>query len=107
MARDVWINLPVKDLAKSVSFYTGIGFAPNPGPGNSARSASFAIGEKKVILMLFTESAFSDFTNNPLSDPTKGTEVLFSIGADNRAQVDDIAKRARAAGGKVFSEPGE
>ena len=107
MARDVWINLPVKDLAKSVSFYTGIGFAPNPGPGNSAHSASFTIGEKKVVLMLFTENAFAGFTNNRLSDPTKGTEVLFSIGADNRTQVDDIAKRARDAGGKVFREPGE
>jgi len=107
MARDVWINLPVKDLAKSVSFYTEIGFAPNPGPGNSAHSASFTIGEKKVVLMLFTENAFSGFTNNALSDTTQGTEVLFSIGADKRAQVDDIAMRARDAGGKVFREPGE
>jgi predicted lactoylglutathione lyase len=107
MTRDVWINLPVKNLAKSVSFYTEIGFAPNPGPGNSTHSASFTIGEKKVVLMLFTESVFSGFTNNPLSDPTKGTEVLFSIGADQRSQVDDIAKRASAAGGKVFREPSE
>ena len=107
MTKDVWINLPVKDLAKSVTFYTEIGFAPKPGPGNSAHSASFTIGEKKVVLMLFTGKVFSGFTNNPVSDPTKGTEVLFSIGADNRAQVDDIAKRARAAGGKVFSEPGK
>ncbi len=107
MAQDVWINLPVKDLAKSVSFYTEIGFAPKPGRGNSANSASFTIGEKKVVLMLFTESVFSGFTNNPLSDATKGTEVLFSIGADSRTQVDDLALRARAAGGKVFSEPRE
>lgn len=107
MARDVWINLPVRDLARSIAFYTAIGFAPNPGPGNSAHSASFTIGEKRVVLMLFTESVFTGFTQHPASDPSTGTEVLFSIGADSRAQVDDVASRARAAGGRVFSEPRE
>ena len=107
MAQDIWLNLPVKDLARSVRFFTEIGFARNPGPGNSERSASFVIGEKKVILMLFAEDVFSGFTNNPLSNTTKGTEVLFSLGADSRDQVDDIANRARSAGGTVFGEPKE
>jgi predicted lactoylglutathione lyase len=97
----------VKDLAKAVSFYTDIGFTPKPGPGNSAHSAAFTIGEKKVVLMLFAESVFSGFTDSPLADTAKGAEVLFSIGAGNRAQVDEIAARARAAGGKVYREPAE
>ncbi len=48
MAQDIWLNLPVKDLANSVTFFTEIGFARNPGLGNSEKSASFTIGEKKV-----------------------------------------------------------
>jgi uncharacterized protein len=107
VAQDVWINLPVGDLAKSILFYTEMGFTHTPGPGNTAHSASFTIGEKKVVLMLFSASVFSGFTSNPVSDPTKGTEVLFSLGADNRAQVDSIARRASTAGGKVFREPAE
>ena len=107
MAKDVWINLPVKDLARSVTFFNQIGFAPNPGPGNSDNSASFIIGEKKVVLMLFVQDVFSGFTNNAVSDTAKGSEVLFSLGADSRDQVNDIANRARSAGGTVFSEPGE
>lgn len=107
MAQDIWINLPVKDLARSVAFFTEIGFASNPGPGNSEQSASFTIGEKKVVLMLFAQEAFSGFTNNALSDTAKGSEVLFSLGADSRDQVNDIADRARAAGGTVFGEPQE
>jgi uncharacterized protein len=107
MAEGIWINLPVKDLASSITFFTGIGFAPNPGPGNSEQSASFTIGEKKIVLMLFTEETFSGFTGHGLADTSKGTEVLFSLGADSREEVDDFAERARAGGGTVFGEPRE
>jgi uncharacterized protein len=107
MTQDLWINLPVRDIARSVAFFTEIGFATNPGPGNSEQSASFTIGEKKVVLMLFVRDVFSGFTNNLLSDTTIGTEVLFSLGADSREQVDDIANQVRSAGGKIFSEPSE
>ena len=107
MAQDIWFNLPVKDLARSVMFFTAIGIARNPGPGNSEHSASFTIGEKKVVLMLFAQDVFSGFTNNALSDTSKGTEVLFSLGAKSRDEVNDIADRARSAGGTVFGEPQE
>ena len=107
MAQDIWFNLPVKDLARSVMFFTAIGFARNPGPGNSEHSASFTIGEKNVVLMLFAQDVFSGFTNNGLSDTRQGTEVLFSLGAKSRDEVNDIADRARSAGGTVFGEPQE
>jgi hypothetical protein len=107
MSPDIWLNLPVKDVAKSVAFFTGIGFTRNEGPGNTAHSASFIVGANKVVLMLFAQDVFSGFTNNALTDTAKGTEVLFSLGADTRKQVDDIAARVKAAGGIVFSEPRE
>ena len=107
MAQDIWLNLPVKDLAHSVKFFTKMGLARNPGPGNSENSASFTIGEKKVVLMLFSQEVFSGFTNNALSDTAKGTEVLFSLGATSRDEVNDMANRAKAAGGTVFAEPRE
>ncbi len=107
MTQNLWLNLPVKDLAKATHFFTQIGFAPNPGPGNSDHSASFLIGEQKIVLMLFTEAMFAGFTGQPVSDTTKGSEVLFSLGATSRAQVDAIAQKAKAAGGHVFGEPTE
>jgi predicted lactoylglutathione lyase len=45
MAKDRWIDLHVKALARSITFFTSIGFVPKPGPGNTYKSASFAIGE--------------------------------------------------------------
>lgn len=107
MAQDIWLNLPVQDLANSVKFFTDIGFTPNPGPGNSEKSASFIIGDKKVVLMLFARDLFASFTNNALSDTTLGTEVLFSLGADTRDKVNDLANRVKSAGGAVFREPQE
>ncbi len=107
MAQDIWLNLPVKDVAKAAAFFTDIGFAPNPGPGNSAHSACFTIGEKKIVLMLFAQELFASFTQHSLADTTTGTEVLFSLGADSREQVDNLVNRVKAAGGSVFAEPRE
>jgi len=105
MTQDLWLNLPVRDLARSVAFFTRIGFSPKAGPGNTAHSASFSIGEKKIILMLFAEEMFSSFTAHPLSDTSRGTEVLFSLGAQSRQEVDELAAAVEAAGGRVFSQP--
>ena len=107
MAKDIWINLPVKDLAKSKEFFTAIGFSLNPGPGNSEVSASFAIGDKEVILMLFSEAVFETFTGNRIPDANQGTEVLFSLGVGSRGEVDQLAKLVAEAGGTVFSGPQE
>ncbi len=105
MTQDIWLNLPVQDLEKSIAFFTAIGFARNQGQGNTDKSASFLIGEKKIVLMLFTQDVFSSFTGNTISDTSQGTEVLFSLGATSRNQVDDLANRAKSAGGTVFAEP--
>ena len=98
MTNDIWLNLPVKDLAKSIHFFTQIGFQHNPGPGNTAHSASFLVGDKKVVLMLFAQDMFAGFTRHALTDTAQGSEVLFSLGAVNRQDVDNYAKNAKAAG---------
>ncbi|WP_139997513.1 VOC family protein [Paenibacillus paridis] len=105
MAGQVWINLPVKDLNKSKSFFTEIGFSLNEGFGNADDQASLVIGDKNVILMLFPESTFQKFTGNNISDTTKGTEVLFSIGAESKEEVDEMVSKAVKAGGTIYGQP--
>jgi uncharacterized protein len=107
VTQDIWLNLPVKNLARSTAFFTALGFARNPGPGNTEQSASFLVGEKKVVLMLFLEPVFAGFTAHALADTKRGSEVLFSLGAASRSQVDEMADRARSAGGTLFAEPTE
>ena len=105
MAKQLWINLPVSDVAGSRDFFTGIGFSLNERYGNSDKSAAVVFGDQNVVVMLFRQDVFTDFTKNEL--PAAGTEVLFSFGAENREEVDETAAKVRASGGTIFSEPGE
>ncbi len=103
MTKELWINLPVKNLAKSKEFFTKLGFAFNLLHSKDG----FAVGNKKIVVMLFEEPTFKHFTRHDVSDTKKGLEVLFSIDAESRQEVDEMTNKARNAGGKVFAEPGE
>lgn len=106
MANDLWLNLPVKNLDRSIAFYEAIGFKRNPGPGNTASSACFLVGDKRTVLMLFLDSVFSGFAGAPVSDASRFAEVLISLGAGSSQEVDALAVKAREGGGAVFAEPG-
>lgn len=107
MIKDIWINLPVKNIEKSVAFFKQLDFKFNTKYGNTSQSASLLIGDKNVVVMLFEETLFKNFTNNAITDTKQNTEVLLSIGAESRDEVDTIAKKAEGAGGVVFAKPGE
>jgi uncharacterized protein len=103
--KSVWLNLPVKDIAKSRTFFKAIGFKENLRFQNSNESASFFIGENDFVLMLFPYETFRGFTQNEVADTFKGTEVLINIDAQNRGEVDEMASLVRKAGGTVFAGP--
>lgn len=105
--KEIWINLPVKDVAKSKEFFTTLGFTLNIQNGNTENSACFLIGSKNVVLMLFSESQFKSFSRNELTDTTKSSEVLLSFDAESRQEVDELARKAVTAGGILFGEPTE
>ncbi|MBS4202082.1 VOC family protein [Bacillus sp. FJAT-49732] len=104
MAKQFWINLPVKDVAKSKEFFTKLGFTCSTKHGNFAE---LIIGDNNVQVMLFPESTFMNFTSNEITDTAKSTEVLFSIDAESREEVDEMARKAEDAGGTIFGKPGE
>ena len=105
--KEIWINLPVKDVEKSKEFYKAIGFVHNTTHGDTKDSACFLIGEKNNVLMLFQEDVFKNFTKNQLTDTSQSSEVLLSFDAETRSEVDDMAIKAETAGGKLFSKPEE
>ena len=105
MTKELWINLPVRNVRESKEFFTRIGFTLNPGFPDHDEAASILIGEKNIVVMLFPESTFQKFTGNGLVDTAKGTEVLISIDAASKAEVDELIQRAVQAGGQVFGEP--
>ena len=107
MIKQIWINLPVIDIQKSTAFFESLGFSFNTKYGNTAHSASLLIGEKNIVVMLFSEQVFESFTRQKISDTATGTEVLFSIDAENREEVDELASKVVAAGGILFAQPAE
>lgn len=107
MTKELWINLPVKDINVSREFFTKLGFSDNPRFANNNDMASITIGTKNINVMLFKEASFSGFIKNKIADTSQVTEVLFSFDAESRNEVDEMAKKVADAGGIVFSQPAE
>jgi predicted lactoylglutathione lyase len=105
MAKQFWINLPVKDIKKSKDFFTKLGFRFNTKHGNSENSVCLLVGESNIVVMLFNEPTFKGFTNNEIADTKQGTEVLLSIDAQSKEEVDEMARKAVEAGGKTNHKP--
>lgn len=103
MASKIFVNLPVKDLKKSVDFFTKLGFTFNP--QFTDESATCMIIGDNIFAMLLVEERFRDFTKKPISDAKKSTEVLLALDAESKDEVDDIVKKAVKAGGSVYADP--
>lgn len=106
MTKELWINLPVKDVARSKEFFSRLGFSFNE-QMSTDHSACLLVGAKKLVVMLFAEPVFKGFTQHEVADTKQATEVLFSIDAESREEVDEMAKKATDAGGMVFGKPSE
>ncbi|WP_316772069.1 VOC family protein [Pedobacter frigiditerrae] len=108
MTKEIWANLPVADISRSVEFFSKMGFKKNERFPFSDTMASFFIGEKsKFVMMLFRNDIIEGFCGNKISDTSKGTEVLFSIDAESPAEVDEMLQKAEDAGGKIYAKGGE
>lgn len=105
--KQVWINLPVKDISRSRKFFSDIGFRENPRHKDNENMAGFLLGKDDFVMMLFPEEQFEGFSGSRISDTQKGAEFLMNIDAQSRKEVDEFAQRVRNAGGEIFAEPAE
>lgn len=103
MASKIFLNLAVKDLKKSIDFFTTLGFSFNP-QFTDEKATCMIIGEN-IFVMLVIEQRFKDFTKKEICNAHKNTEVLIAIDADSREKVDEIVKTAVGAGGSIYMEP--
>lgn len=103
MAKKIFVNLPVKDLNKSIEFFTKLGFSFNQ--QFTDETATCMVISDNIFAMLLTEKRFSEFTRKPVSDARKSTEVLIALDMDSREQVDEIVKKAVDAGGSIYLDP--
>lgn len=99
MHSQIFVNLPVKDLKRSVDFFTKLGYTFNP--QFTDENATCMILGDNLFVMLLVEKFFGSFTNKGITDTSKSTEVLTCVSCDSREQVDSLVAKARSSGGKV------
>jgi uncharacterized protein len=95
----IFINLPVKDLKRSVAFFTRLGYSFNP--QFTDQNATCMILGENLFVMLLVEKFFGGFTNKAITDTGKSTEVLTCVSCASREEVDQLVAKARAAGAGV------
>lgn len=103
MATQIFVNLPVKDLDKSVAFFVKLGFTFNP-QFTGEKAACMIIGEN-IYAMLLVEPFFRTFTKKEIVNAHKSTEVLIALDAASRDEVKEMVKKAIEAGGTSYMDP--
>ena len=103
MTQMIFINLPVTDLDRSIDFYESIGAAKEPKFSND--SAAMMVLSDTIFVMLLTHGFYATFTGKPIADAHETSQVLLCLSRDSRGAVDDIVRRAEAAGGKTDVGP--
>ena len=99
MHRQIFVNLPIANMARSRAFFTALGYSFNPDFSNE-QGAAVVLGEN-LYAMLLVHDFFKTFIDKPLVDAHQSTEVLVCLSCDSRAEVDTIVAKAIAAGGKA------
>ena len=97
MAKMIFINLPVADVARSTAFYEAIGFTRNEQFSNEQGSAM--VWSDAIFVMLLAKPFFATFTPKTIADAHTTTSALFALSFDSKADVDTITEAAAAAGG--------
>ncbi|HJU19009.1 MAG TPA: VOC family protein [Stellaceae bacterium] len=99
MSRLIFVNLPVRDLARATAFYEAVGAAKNA--QFSDGTASCMVFSETIHAMLLTHDKFRQFTPKPIADARTTSEVLICLSADSRAAVDAMIDSAGRAGGRM------
>jgi len=102
MATKIFLNLPVKDLNRSISFFTELGFSFNLQFTND-KGTCLIIGEN-INVMLLVEEFYATFTNKEICNAETTSEVLIAVSLETREKVDEIMEKAIKAGGTEYVE---
>jgi hypothetical protein len=103
MSSKMFVNLPIKDLSKSIAFFKALGYSFNPQFSDDT-GACMVISEENFA-MLLTEAKWNQMIPRPISDTSKGAEVVVCLSLDANDDVAAIVAKALAAGGTRISDP--
>ena len=96
MSTQIFVNLPIKDLQRSVEFFSKLGYTFDP--QYTDENATCMIIADNIFAMLLVKPFFESFISKPVADAHKSAEVILALSADSRAAVDVLVDKAIAAG---------
>lgn len=103
MSTQIFVNVAVKDLKKSIAFFEALGFRCNPDYTND--DGGCIVIDEGIHVMLLCEPFFRTFTDKTICDTRTHVEVLTAMSVDSREQVDTLVEKAIAAGGSAPRPP--
>lgn len=98
--KKIWANLAAEDLDRTTDFYTSLGFQPN---GRSEALTSFKIGDDDFVIHFFLKEVLLQNVKGQLADPQSANEVVFTLSAESREEVDQWEETVKSAGGSLVS----
>ncbi|MEO8150392.1 MAG: VOC family protein [Bacteroidia bacterium] len=102
--KKIWANYAVSDLERTTKFYTELGFKSN---GASRELTSFFIGEDNFVMHFFLKDILQTFLKSEIANSQKLNEIIFTLSAETKDEVNNWAKEVEKAGGKIISKPTE
>ncbi|XZF12413.1 VOC family protein [Chitinophagaceae bacterium MMS25-I14] len=101
-AKKIWANFSVKDAKRTSQFYTQLGFTTNK-PNNDPKLASFLFGDDNFVIHFFEQGSQID---EYLPPGSKNGEVIFTLSAETKAEIEEWIDKIKQAGGKVSDGAG-
>lgn len=105
MAKMIFLNLPVRDLAAATAFYVALGGEVNP-QFSDEQTKSVMLSDT-IVVMLLTHERYGQFTTRPIGDARQWSQALIAVNVDTRDAVDATLARATQAGGKADPNPAQ
>ncbi|WP_343703957.1 VOC family protein [Chitinophaga sp.] len=100
----IWANFSVQNLDRTTAFYNQLGFKHN---GASDQLTSFFFGDNNFVIHFFLKDVLEPAMKGPIPDAKAGNEIIFTLSADTREEVNNWEKEVREAGGTIVSKPEE
>ncbi|HYV53502.1 MAG TPA: VOC family protein [Chitinophagaceae bacterium] len=105
--KQIWANLATNNLERTTKFYTELGFKVNGYNSQAPELTSFSFGENDFIVNFFLTDILRNNTHSAITDLKNGNEIIFSLSAESREEVNEWVEIVKKAGGKITVKPYE
>jgi uncharacterized protein len=104
----IWANLASNDIKRTTKFYIELGFKANDSHGPEDKElTSFSFGENEFIVNFFLKEILRNNTRSEIADLKNGNEIIFSLSAESKEEVNQWVEIVKKAGGKIEVAPYE